>query len=157
LVDSREKGARGETQARDLLRKYTGLNWERVPGSGALDPKHGLKADLYLPNANNVAAIEVKCYADDHLTSAILTSKTPQFITWWEQTLRESAQVGKHPMLLFKFDRSKWFIAFKAMDYFQYDGVDKYIELAYDKYSIAIMKAEDWMSAHAKQTKWVVN
>jgi hypothetical protein len=111
MVDSRAKGARVETQIRDLLRKHTHLQWERVPGSGALDEKHGLKGDLYVPNSTNLFCVEVKGYADDHLTSAILTSKSPQLITFWEQAVRQGIQVKKKPLLIFKFDRSKAFCA----------------------------------------------
>ena len=53
-VDPRAKGARTETTVRDLLKKHTGLAWERVPGSGALDPKHQLKGDLYVPGRTEV-------------------------------------------------------------------------------------------------------
>lgn len=113
MVDSRVKGATGETKVRDVLRQYTKLQWERVPGSGALDPKHGLKGDLYVPGKVNRYCIEVKNYKDDHLTSKILTSKNPQLIEWWEQTIRESKQVGKKPLLIFKFDRSKLFVAYQ--------------------------------------------
>lgn len=113
MVDSRVKGATGETKVRDVLRQYTKLQWERVPGSGALDPKHGLKGDLYVPGKANRYCIEVKNYKDDHLTSKILTSKNPQLIEWWEQTLRESKQVSKIPLLIFKFDRSKLFVAYE--------------------------------------------
>ena len=35
VVDSRAKGARGEYLVRDLLREHTGLQFERVPMSGA--------------------------------------------------------------------------------------------------------------------------
>lgn len=111
MVDSRQKGARAETQAKDILKKYTKLNWERVPGSGALDEKHGLKGDLYIPNEKNRYCVEVKHYKEDQLTSKILTSKSPIFIDWWNQTVRESKQVNRLPILLFKYDRSKWFIA----------------------------------------------
>ncbi len=113
MVDPRVKGATGETKVRDTLRSYTKLQWERVPGSGALDPKHGLKGDLYVPGKTNRYCIEVKNYKDDHLTSKVLTSKNPQLIEWWEQTLRESAQISKIPMLIFKFDRSKLFVAYE--------------------------------------------
>ena len=37
MVDSRAKGARGEYLVRDMLRSYTGLKFERVPASGALE------------------------------------------------------------------------------------------------------------------------
>lgn len=115
MVDSREKGARAETKVRDELRSLTGLKWERVPGSGALDEKHGLKGDLYIPNEKNRFCIEVKHYADDHFNSGLFTHKEPQLISWWEQTIRESKQVGKKPLLIFRFDRSKMFAAFEDM------------------------------------------
>lgn len=112
MVDSRQKGARVETLVRDKLRELTGLQWERVPSSGALDPKHGLKGDLYIPGEKNLYCVEVKGYADDHVSSKILTDKSPQLFEWWQQTIRESEQVGKLPLLIFKHDRSKIFCAY---------------------------------------------
>lgn len=112
MVDSRQKGARAETAARDILRKYTKLGWERTPGSGALNEKHKLKGDLYIPDAKNHFCVEVKHYTDDHLTSKVLTSKDPHLIEWWQQAERQGKQVERTPLLLFKFDRSKWFVAF---------------------------------------------
>lgn len=155
MVDSRDKGARAETGARDILRKYTGHKWERVPGSGALGAQHKLKGDLYIPEANNVFCVEVKHYAEDHMTSKILTDKNAQFVEWWEQTLREAAQVGKHPLLIYKFDRSKWFVAFKALDFLPYDGMDRYMEIKYNKYMVATMKLEEWLDVHADEISWV--
>lgn len=114
MVDSRQKGARAETVIRDLLRDYTDLNWERVPSSGALDPKHGLKGDLYIPNEKNLYCVEVKHYADDQVSSSILTAKQPILLDWWEQALRQGTQVSKIPLLIFKYDRSKVFCAFKG-------------------------------------------
>lgn len=113
MVDPRAKGARGETVVRDALRKLTGLQWERTPGSGALNAKHSLKGDLYIPNSRNNYCVEVKNYEDDHLTSKYLTDKTPQITTWWAQTIREAEEVGKKPLLIFKFNRSKLFAAFQ--------------------------------------------
>ena len=83
MVTSNEKGARGETVIRDKLRQLTGLQFERVPSSGALDPKHGLKGDLYLPGQNNIFCIECKNYEEDHITSKILTGKNPQLLQFW--------------------------------------------------------------------------
>ena len=116
MVDPRAKGARAETQVRDKLRELTALNWERVPSSGALDPKHGLKGDLYVPNEKNLYCVEVKHYADDHLTSSILTAQEPQLVTWWQQTLRQGKQVNKIPLLVFKHDRSRMFCAFSDLE-----------------------------------------
>ncbi len=115
MVDVRAKGATAETKARDELRSLTGLQFQRVPGSGALDPKHMLKGDLYLPNEKNLYAIEVKHYKDCHIDSGLLTSKSPQLIEWWEQAVRQGIQVDKQPLLIFKHDRSKFFAAFLDM------------------------------------------
>lgn len=115
MVDARQKGSAAEIKIRDLLRKLTGLNFERVPGSGALDAKHQLKGDLYLVGVNNVFCIEVKHYKDDHISSKILTDKVPQLFHWWEQTVRQANQVNREPLLIFKFDRSKIFCAFQTM------------------------------------------
>lgn len=119
-VDPRAKGARAETTIRDQLRKLTNLQWERVPSSGALDPKHGLKGDLYVPGEKNLYSVEVKHYEEDHLTSAILTGKSPQFFEWWAQAVRQGAQVKKIPFLIFKHDRSKVFCAFEDMPSSEY-------------------------------------
>lgn len=112
---SKEKGTRAEMLARDYLRKLTGLKWERVPGSGALDEKHGLKADLYIPNEKNLFCVEVKHYKDDHFNTGLFTHKSPQLVEFWQQTKRESKQVGKDPLLIFKHDRSKFFAAYESM------------------------------------------
>lgn len=116
MIDSRQKGRTAELKARDELRKLTDLMWERTPMSGALDAKHKLKGDLYVPEVSIKYCVEVKHYADDHLTSKILTNKSPQFKLWWEQTVREAKQIDKEPLLIFKFNRSKWFAAFSNWD-----------------------------------------
>ncbi len=115
MVDVRAKGAKAETDVRDVLRKATKLMWERTPGSGALDPKHLLKGDLYIPGKENLYCVEVKHYAEDHITSQLLTSKNPQIIEWWEQAIRQGKQVDRKPLLIFKFNRSKMFVAHQDM------------------------------------------
>lgn len=110
-VDSKDKGVRGETQVKELLTKLTGHNWQRVPSSGALNPVHQLKGDLYVVSAINHYCVEVKNYEEDHLTSKILTNKSSPFISWWSQACRQADQVGKKPALFFKYNRSKIFLA----------------------------------------------
>ena len=145
MVDSRAKGATAETKVRDELRKLTGLQWERVPGSGALDPKHGLKGDLYVPNTNNRFCVEVKHYKDDHLNTTLFTGKSPQLIEWWEQTIRESAQVGREPVLIFKHDRSKLFCAFKDMQTSHFN----YIFMNIQNHEFYVALLEDWLRHEA--------
>jgi len=142
-VDSRAKGARTETVVRDLLKKYTGLGWERVPGSGALDPKHKLKGDLYVPDRGNVYCVEVKGYADDHVSSAILTSKTPQIIDFWQQTVRQGVQVDRKPLLIFKHDRSKIFVCFDDMPN---SDTYRYLYVNVPPYQFWIAVLDDWIT-----------
>ena len=145
MVDSRAKGATAETKVRDELRRLTGLKWERVPGSGALDPKHGLKGDLYLVGCNNVYCLEVKHYAEDHFNTSLFTSKNPQLLQFWRQTVRESAQISKRPLLIFKHDRSKLFVAFEDMPNYDY----RYIFVAIDGLEFYVALLEDWITNEA--------
>jgi hypothetical protein len=142
MVDSRQKGATAETAARDLLRKLTDLKWERVPGSGMLDAKHGLKGDLYVPKEENLFAVEVKHYKDSHLDHSVLTGKNPQLLEWWEQAERQGRQLDKKPLLLFKHDRSKFFVAFKDMPTCDY----RYMFISALGYEFYTALLEDWIS-----------
>jgi hypothetical protein len=141
-VDARAKGARTETTVRDLLRKHTKLTWERIPGSGALDPKHQLKGDLYVPGQTNLWCVEVKGYAEDHLTSAILAGKNPQLIEFWKQTIRQGQQVNKKPLLIFKYDRSKVFVAFEEMPT---TNTYRYVFVNCDEHEFYVALLEDWL------------
>ena len=139
MVDSREKGARAETLARDALKKATGLGWERVPGSGALNEKHGLKGDLYIPNEKNLFCVEVKSYKECHIDHTLITGKNPQLLEWWEQAIRQADQTNREPLLIFKHDRSKLFCAFSIMPsddyphiYVSKNGHDFFISLLDD-------------------------
>ena len=141
MVDSRDKGARAESLVKNALRRVTGLNWERTPGSGALNEKHGLKADLYVPNEKNLYAVEVKHYAEDHLTSGILTAKSPQLIEWWKQAVRQGKQVNKIPLLIFKFDRSKLFVAFTEIP----SGNYRYMLIRVDEHEFFVALLDDYL------------
>jgi hypothetical protein len=141
MVDSRQKGATAETTVRDVLRKATGLKWERVPGSGALDAKHGLKGDLYIPQEKNHYAVEVKHYKDSHLDHSIITGKSPQLLEWWEQAKRQGRQLEKKPLLIFKHDRSKLFVAFEEMPTADY----RYIFISAKGYEFYTALLEEWL------------
>ena len=140
MVDSRQKGARAELKIRDELRELTGLKWERTPASGALDAVHGLKGDLYIPNSNNIFCVESKHYADDQLTTSVLTSKNPTLITWWEQTKTQALKVKRDPLLIFRHDRSKTFVATELLP-----TIVPYIHIAYADYSFYVLLLADWV------------
>ena len=141
VVDSRAKGARAETVIRDQLRKLTGLKWERVPGSGALDEKHGLKGDLYVPNEKNLYAVEAKHYEHCHINHSLISGKLPQIIVWLEQTIRQGVQVSKKPLLIFKHDRSKTYCAFLDMP----EGDYPYMFISKNGYEFYISLLEDFL------------
>lgn len=138
---SKEKGTRAENLAKTILKEYTGLSWERTPLSGALDEKHGIKADIYLPAKNNIYCVEVKHYEKDHVNTSIFTSKNPQLFGWWDQTIRQSEQVRKKPLLIFKHDRSKLFVAFKD----QPNNIFNYVFISINDYDFYISLLEDWL------------
>jgi len=108
MVDSRAKGARGEYLVRDLLRNFTGLQFERVPNSGALEY---LKGDLYVPNERNRFCIEVKNYSESPLTDKIFTAKkTNNLIRWWKKVVQQAEGGNQEPLLFFKYNRSPVFV-----------------------------------------------
>jgi len=143
-VDSRQKGARAEAALVKLLIADTGFTWKRTPGSGALHADHLLKGDCYIPGEHNLFVIEIKHYKDCHLTCNLLTDKNPQLLIWWEQAKRQGVQVSKKPILFFKHDRSKWFVALRKQDailpkkYLHYMPEDLVI-CTYDQFKTYIM------------------
>jgi len=148
MVDSKAKGARGELQIRDKLRELTGLGWERTPGSGALGAQHQLKGDLYIPNKENYYCVEVKNYEEDHLTSKILTNKSAVFPEWWEQAIRQGTQTNKLPLLIFKYNRSKYFVAFTTPAVLEYYN-SMTIRLGDNLLHVALL--EDWIKHEKPQ------
>jgi Holliday junction resolvase len=134
VVDSRAKGARGEYLVRDLLREHTGLQFERVPSSGALEY---LKGDLYVPHEKNKYCIEVKNYSESPLTDKIFTApRTNNLIRWWNKVVQQAHQGNQEPLLFFKYNRSKVFIVVankpKEVDYMYVSFLGCYAALAED-------------------------
>lgn len=105
-VNPRQKGAACETVVRDLLIKHTGLEFERVPGSGA----GKIKGDVHIPNKNDRYCIEIKHYADSHFNDKVFTSKTNNITLWWTKLKKQAKETGKEPLLIFKYNRSKFFV-----------------------------------------------
>jgi Holliday junction resolvase len=133
MIDSRAKGARGEYLVRDMLRDFTGLRFERVPSSGALEY---LKGDLYVPNEKNRFCIEVKNYAESPLSDKMFTQeKTNNLVTWWTKVSFQAINGGQEPLLFFKYNRSKVFVVTASkpehsLKYFFISWLNCYIILA---------------------------
>ena len=135
MVDSRAKGARGEYLVRDMLRDATGLKFERVPSSGALEY---LKGDLYVPNQRNYYCIEVKNYKDSPLSDKVFTQpKTNNLVKWWKKIVIQAIGGNQKPLLFFKYDRSKVFVVTEqkpknTIEYLFIRFLDCYVLLAED-------------------------
>jgi hypothetical protein len=68
----------------------------------------------------------------------VLTSKNPQLIEWWKQAVRQGIQVDMEPILFFKFDRSKWFVAtYLTME------VENEIIINYGTHNFSIYNVDD--------------
>ena len=136
MVDSRAKGAMGEKQVKEMLRKHTGLSFERVSMSGALP---FMKGDLFIPDTPMHYCIEVKFYKNSHFDDKILTNKSSEFVKWWEQATSQALKVQKKPVLFFKYNRSKVFVAVrdepKKTKKFMYIG----------HLNCYVMIAEEWL------------
>ena len=103
MVNSRQKGIRGEQQLIKYLQDKTGHLFLQTPGSGS----GRLKGDLYNPKLN--VCIECKFYKEDPLASTILCNASSVIPIWWKKLVGESKK--KTPLLFYKWNRSKWFIA----------------------------------------------
>jgi len=63
-------------------------------------------------------------------------------LEFWLQALRQGKQVGKKPLLIFKFNRSKFFVCFEDMP-----STDHYrwIFAQVDKHELYISQLKDWL------------
>ena len=136
MVDSRAKGAQGEKQLKEKLRKLTGLPFERVPRSGALP---FMKGDLFIPDTAMNYCIEVKFYKNSHFDDKVLTNKSNEFTRWWDQAIRQAKTAGKKPVLFFKYNRSKFFVVVRDEPI----RTKKYMYVGH--LGCYVMLAEEWL------------
>lgn len=136
MVNTRTKGLRAEYAVRDMMREYTGLPWERTPSSGALE---WAKGDLFLPNTKQNVIVEVKHYKDSALNDKLLTSTTNNILKWWNKLEHQAKVTKTSPILFYKYDRSKWFVATSV----QPTKLKKYLYI--NHISCYNMLAEEWL------------
>lgn len=117
---SKNKGKSWEREIAKLLSSIYGVNFQRVPNSGAytggfnafriqsLTPEQLLLAsgDIILPSFLSHVSIECKFYKDFTFESLLTTNN--QFNGWLEQ----ASVGGKIPFVIFKINRKGGFIAF---------------------------------------------
>lgn len=111
---SKAKGSAFELKIAKLLTQHYKIEFKRVPMSGALA---FFKGDIFSPKQFTTFeyVIECKHYKAVNFNS-LLTAKSNDMYSWWEQTQRETKQMNdyydtnKDPLLIFRWDRSKDFV-----------------------------------------------
>jgi len=139
------KGSAYEAKIALLLSKEFGKEFRRVPLSGAIDY---LKGDIWMPHdtAWFPYCIECKHYASIEWNN-LLTSKTTDMYSFWAQTVREAEVMHKKPLLIFRWNRSKDFVAFSDEIV-----VDNYVEIKSFGHQFKIALLSEWLTAIKKQT-----
>lgn len=142
---SKAKGSAYEQKIASLLTSEFDKEFRRVPLSGSIDY---LKGDIWTPHDTAwwPYAIECKHYKDIEWNN-LLTSKTTDLLQFWRQTVREADVMQKKPLLIFRWNRSKDFVAFN--DDLE---VDFYIEVKSFGCQFKVTKLEDWITAIKEQT-----
>lgn len=143
---SKIKGSAFEAKIKDTLNiAFPNIQFERVPLSGAISY---LKGDLWTPHdtASWPWCIEAKHYAELEWNN-LLTAKTSDIHNFWKQTLREAEVMKKKPLLIFRWNRSKDFVAYDddiiIKDYIEINAFDS-------RFKIALL--DDWIKSVKAQT-----
>lgn len=142
-----QKGSRFEYKVRDILREFTGCEWDRSPHSGA----GKIKGDLYCANHQYFYCFELKSYAESPTIDNIITAKSNMIYIWWEQAQREAKQSNRKPGLIFKKDRGKTLIAVpeehEDLNYFKL----KTDHIPGDEISLCVYELEEWLNHVGKE------
>lgn len=111
-VNGRDKGGRGERQAKAHLVEWWGCEFARTPGSGAFATITGMTdyagdvrpvdSDEWFP-----FSVEVK-NAEGWLVENMVKSDLGPLWQYWEQTVRQGKFEGKHPLLMFTRNFQPW-------------------------------------------------
>ena len=136
MVSSRQKGIRAEKQIIEILSRETGLHWEQTPGSGS----GKVKGDLRVHGKHNLFCVEVKFYRDTEFNSKIFTSKTNNFYKWWSKVVRQSQDMKQEPLLIFKENYGKWYVATVRKP----ENYKRYMHIAW--LGAYILLLDDWLA-----------
>ena len=142
---SKAKGSAYEQKIAMRLTSEFGKEFRRVPLSGSIDY---LKGDIWTPRDTAwwPYAIECKHYKNIEWNN-LLTSKTTDLLQFWRQAVREAEVMDKKPLLIFRWNRSKDFVAFN--DNLK---VDFYIEVKSFGCCFKVTKLDDWLTCIKEQT-----
>jgi len=142
---SKAKGSAFEAKIAKRFTEEFGKEFKRVPLSGALEWMKGdivcIKDTAWFPYT-----IEAKHYKEINWNS-LLTAKSSDMFSFWEQTQREADVMEKKPLLVFRWDRSKDYVAFDDDT-----QLDNYLEVSSFGHYFKIALLDDWLVAIKNQT-----
>lgn len=138
--------AKGNAFEAKIAKRFTaefGKEFKRVPLSGALEWMKGdivcIKDTAWFPYC-----VELKHYKEINWNS-LLTAKSADMYSFWEQTVREAEVMEKLPLLVFRWDRSKDYVA-----YADNIAVDNYLEVSSFGHKFKISLLDDWIEVVKK-------
>ena len=124
-INIKNKGNTFERQVAKILSDKLSLNFERTPSSGAIvggknynkkqntfdqQSMNVFVGDVFCSNGEIKVAIECKSYKSSDNVQSLINGNS--FIQkWYDEIVIDAAKVNKTPVLIFKFNRSKIFIA----------------------------------------------
>ena len=104
MVNSRDKGTRGEYAVIKLIEELLGIKLKR----DVEQYRQADRGDLILAeDADWPFCVEVKTYS----SSSLSVTHRP---AWWQQVEKASAAHGLIPVLFYKYDRYEWRVVLKA-------------------------------------------
>lgn len=146
---SKAKGSAYEAKIATLLTKEFKKEFRRVPLSGALE---WMKGDIVCikDTAWFYWCIECKHYKEINWNN-LLTAKSTEMYSFWEQAVREAKVMEKEPLLIFRWDRSKDFVAYND----EIVQVDNFIHVKSFGHEFKIALLSEWIDAVKNQTDLV--
>lgn len=143
---SKIKGSAYEAKIVGILNKeFPKIQFERVPLSGAISY---LKGDIWTPHDTAAFPYTIECKHYKELEwNNLLTAKSTTILQFWEQAIREAEVMKKKPLLIFRWNRSKDYVA-----YSDDIVVDSYIAVNSFGHSFKISLLDDWLAAVKNQT-----
>ena len=142
---SKAKGSSFEAKIAERFTSEFGKDFKRVPLSGALEWMKGdiicIQDTAWFPYCT-----ECKHYASLDWNS-LLTAKSNDMFSFWKQTQREAEVMKKKPLLVFRWDRSKDYVAFDDDT-----EVKSFIMVNSFGHSFKIALLDDWIQAFKSQS-----
>ena len=142
---SKVKGTTFETAMVKLLTQELGMEFKRMPLSGAISY---LKSDIWVPSDTAAWPFSTECksYAEIEWNN-LLTAKSTELHEFWRQVSKDAETMKKKPLLLFKWNRSKPYAGYNDFTI----ECESYIEIKSFGHNFRIALLTDWLEAYKKK------